>query len=624
MLPIPKVPLPDGVYTMGCLPIFHTLATEGSSRTPPLMATAFHVGVPQALLEEHVLRDVLLERHPSGRLWSEGSLVVLLTSSAIAEAHLLAPNQSWATPKGWLRQEHHGFFALHCCFRFLLGLEYVTLWHELRQTPAIVTLEDFLPFLKDINSGIRMLSVRLDMTSEHGAMPVLTAPRVQSSVKGTQNFAQSTVGWGRPAQLGSEPTTLKEFAKWVGHLAPGRVIYSSHKSRTADLYLKLHVPHVDIRRAEDVVVAIAFVNDDVGLTGDKLYQVFADAVGEPSWWGVKLVSLIVLTSKLSHPLEVSVSPAGASCATFRAGQALPDGGGDLPNGCEIILCLPQCLNSFLGTLRTPVFTHEKIFERDIAEEANGELIGSKQKPDIRSWQNRAVGTGRNAVQDWRAKRPTAPKGEQLNTNLEALRGLLAHVHTHGKSLAEAVAVLNSGDEDSGLESQASSRAGTPDQLLPKPSNASSGAAKFLSNTSSGSQKKGLAAMDQETVPWTATSAAAGERIAAMDLFDAGDADDEEENSNIARIDKRCPSPERTIKSQNWRPPTPHPCQGADLARRQQEARQKEETRLEDCEHPAFDFIGFGDWRATLPDANRRPSRQGKPMQGQIRASQMES
>merc|ERR1712137_884429 len=99
---------------------------------------------------------------------------------------------------------------------------------------------------------------------------------------------------GRAPQFGDEPTALQDFASWVRHLPPSRVIYSSHLSQTADLYLKLHIPHVDIRKQENVLVAFAFVNSTspAGLTGSELYQIFVDAIGEPSWWGVKLISLI--------------------------------------------------------------------------------------------------------------------------------------------------------------------------------------------------------------------------------------------------------------------------------------------------------------------------------------------
>jgi len=223
------------------------------------------------------------------------------------------------------------------------------------------TLSDLLTFLKDAETEIGDLPLELDLsTAVPGspgaatAAPLLIAPWVVPSKYGSLRFDPRTAVWGPEHRVGSEGLSLQDFAAWVCSLPPGRVVYSSHHSKAADLYFRL----------EGAVIAVVFYMGLSGapLTGFDTLQVVANVIGERSWWeDVPLVSCIVLPSRLSGGLDQALS--SVNTKVFRDG-AVMDGCGSVPKGIELILCSPQCLWAILGPAKNSVVAHANMFAEE--------------------------------------------------------------------------------------------------------------------------------------------------------------------------------------------------------------------------------------------------------------------
>ena len=105
------------------------------SRTSPLGAGAFHLALPQAMLEPQVLQDVLTQRCTGAygetwMSWSTGSLLVLLSKYLLEEEHVAS--RYWTRLAGWLQQQHHLFFSSCCCLRVLLAFELLNEYYVMR------------------------------------------------------------------------------------------------------------------------------------------------------------------------------------------------------------------------------------------------------------------------------------------------------------------------------------------------------------------------------------------------------------------------------------------------------------------------------------------------------------
>jgi len=358
-LPPPTVRLPDGVYALGCSPLFHYIATEDSARLPPLMANAFQVGVPQAFLEDGAIRDAAVHRDANQqKMWTKGSMLMLFTAGAFIESHL--SKSTGSIESGWLKQDHASIFPLACCFRLILGLEYLGLWQRHFQTQ--VKLEDFLPFLAGSWSANRDVKVHIDMSAEKGAKPLLIAPWILPPKPANPSFDPSSVSdWDRAYHPGCEAVSLLEFALWVSSLPPGRVVYSSHRSDTGDIYLRL----------DDAVIVLAFccpTSSQGPLSPQTVFEMYEDAVGDPEWWQVSMVSYILMPCTIGAKLEDYMD--NSPCAMFEALQAVEGcraGNGIVREKSELIICNPKMLSSFLGPLRVPIFSTVKMFDREIAE-----------------------------------------------------------------------------------------------------------------------------------------------------------------------------------------------------------------------------------------------------------------
>ncbi|CAE8609063.1 unnamed protein product [Polarella glacialis] len=532
--PLFMASLPDGMLAAGCSPIFHTMSTQAFSRTSPLVSNAFHIGVPQAMLEGPKLRDAMVERCGRGdSRWSIGSLVVLMSAAAVEEWQL--DNQRWTTLNGWIRQEHNNFFATACCFRLLLGLEMANLYHSLRPSDKGARLCDILPFLRTVDSEVRNLDVVLDMSAAHGMRPLLRAPWVNVEAAGSLDFNPLFVEWGKEFSPGGllkkSGVPLMDFASWVGHLRPGRIVYSTPLSaQCGDIYLRL-------KRA---VVIIAFESSlgEIPLTGPDVYRKYRQAVGEVSWWGpkVKKVYYILLCSHLAPEL-LDLAADHDGCAEFEEATTVPgcrmggrgplhlmskgslrsvapivsqrsreledDGSGIFEDGAEepdrsvssiakkrclsdndvkdgrvllnseLFVCTSHWLDQLLGPLRNTVTAHRRIWESEITLEASGAL--QYQEDHARAEINRQRWYPSAAGKSAAARRPLAAKTQQLMLNFEALKATMEYVFTQTQSLQKLIADIrdNDSDDNSALGSAVSSRAPSPvPQVLPRLTGAS--------------------------------------------------------------------------------------------------------------------------------------------------------
>merc|ERR1719335_255090 len=112
-------------------------------------------------------------------------------------------------------QEYLGLFSLICVYRFVLGLELMTIYKRVHSHSDFY-LEDLMPILMDIETSSRQLKLNFDMSSQ--TKPLLAAPRIQQGPPSgrSANFEE----WPDSSFFANaDPVTLEDFAAWVGQLA---------------------------------------------------------------------------------------------------------------------------------------------------------------------------------------------------------------------------------------------------------------------------------------------------------------------------------------------------------------------------------------------------------------------
>lgn len=325
--PLFQTALVDGVFSMGCAAIFHTMPSAIFARTSPVMSPSFHIALPHAMLSGSHLTATLTERTGAVRSrWSTGSLSVLLASYVLEEEQM--SSQLWTQLGGWLRQNHSIFFSLACCFRVIMGFELVSIYHSIRPNDKDISLQEIFPFLEEVRSTCKDVSSRLNQSATSGGRPLLRAPKISPHLPGRHNFDPNFVDWGQDFNVGGlcadEGVPLKHFATWVGHLRPGRIIYCSPlSSSSADLYLRL----------KSCVVVFAFacpLGADAAVSGHELFRMYRTAVGEASWWGKKIrkIYYIMVASAFEQIIESqfhgSVPSKNCSCVQLKEGDQVPN------------------------------------------------------------------------------------------------------------------------------------------------------------------------------------------------------------------------------------------------------------------------------------------------------------
>jgi hypothetical protein len=203
------------------------------------------------------------------------------------------------------------------------------------------------------------------MSAEGGAKPLLLAPwiiphKAAHFWSGDRN-PHTHVGWDPAYHPGCDGVALQDFAEWVSCLDPGRVIYSSHRSPTGDLYLKL----------QDALIIFKFACPAVTqgpLSNQNIYEMYEDAIGDPEWWRVPLISYIVMPTIVNQDIEYEI--ATTPCVVHSAGEWLEGAHRDavVQEKTEIIVCNPKMLNAFLGPVKNSVLGQTQTFARDIADQ----------------------------------------------------------------------------------------------------------------------------------------------------------------------------------------------------------------------------------------------------------------
>eukprot|EP00930_Biecheleria_cincta_P032609 TRINITY_DN22612_c1_g1_i2.p1 TRINITY_DN22612_c1_g1~~TRINITY_DN22612_c1_g1_i2.p1 ORF type:complete len:1708 (-),score=244.94 TRINITY_DN22612_c1_g1_i2:58-5181(-) len=325
--PLFQTLLVDGVFSMGCAAIFHTMPSATFARTSPVVSPSFQIALPHAMLNGPNLTGILTEKTGAATSrWSTGSLNVLLASYVLEEEQM--SSRLWTKLTGWLRQNHSIFFSVACCFRVIMGFELVSMYHSIRPDDKDISLQDVFPFLGEVRSTCKDLSARLNLSATSGGRPLLRAPKISPHLPARHDFNPNFVEWGPDFSPGGlcadEGVSLKNFATWVGHLRPGRIIYSSPlSSSSADLYLRL----------KGSVVVFAFASPlgaDANVSGPELFRMYRTAVGEASWWGKKIrkIYYIVIASRFEQIIESqfngSIPSKNCTCLQLKEGDQVPN------------------------------------------------------------------------------------------------------------------------------------------------------------------------------------------------------------------------------------------------------------------------------------------------------------
>lgn len=493
--------LADGAFAMGFSVIFHSMPSSHFARTSPLGAGAFHVGLPHAMLE--ALSDVLTQRcvGPLGEnftVWTNGSLIVLLSAYLLQEEHVAS--RHWTRLSGWLQQQHSLFFSSSCCLRVLLAFELLMHYYAKRPDDKLVRLKEVLPFLSRVMSKVKDLPAKLDMCADYCQRPLLHAPKIASEMPGSPKFEPHFAEWGKEFVAGGLAVEmgvpLMDFAKWVGNLKPGRIVYSSPNA----------CPHWDLllRLNWSVVILSFVVSKHDEISPEQLFRRYRRSVGEKSWWGkrVRTISYILIGDRLGFELENLFASTSQKCVEIPGGCAVPGGTGDpgAPAGTrrkvdsllddavddemedeeeeeempevdhtvtanpdllcieetekcdfmvrpdtEILLCkAPDCLERLLGPMAGAVLGHRASFDREISQEVSGDL--QREVARRRAELNRARWSQDKGKLAVRQPLPTA-SDKQLTFNAEALRSILDHIGAHTSKMLHMAEEIGSDSED---------------------------------------------------------------------------------------------------------------------------------------------------------------------------------
>eukprot|EP00929_Paragymnodinium_shiwhaense_P111640 TRINITY_DN79981_c0_g1_i1.p1 TRINITY_DN79981_c0_g1~~TRINITY_DN79981_c0_g1_i1.p1 ORF type:complete len:1853 (-),score=472.00 TRINITY_DN79981_c0_g1_i1:142-5700(-) len=570
----PKVHLPDGVYTTGCTPLFHCMASEVSSRVAPLVSSAFRVGVPHAFLEERPLREALTVKAKKGRKkWAEGSLLTLLTAFASMEAHHVG--QDWATPHGWMQQDHRSFFSLLCVFKLVMGLEYVMLWHEEIPAAKDTRLEHFMPWLRGTKSKVRNQSVKLDLNAddEKTGQPVLISPWVVTTAK-AHKACLTTTNWHnwkpcqRYAGMESEAASLESFAAWLKGVQPNRLVWSSRFSDIGDVYMRL----------ENSIVIVAFVRPEGerGTTAREIFDLYFRSVGQPKWFGVQTVSFMIYSTKYDYKIDQQMGT--HSVLTIGEGESFDCLMGQrqlkVRSGSEIVVCSAYCFEAFLGSAKDSVTKHPEMFkeeldklaleERMLYQRVNGEAPPEKVRPPLKELL--AAGTGRDAAKKRAARnsRQKNPKPQHLTLNFDVLKSLLSHVHQQTQKFFHMCWVIQKLEEQREVDGHSSWLQEKEAELYAKLDGEEDAAQPVQVDRRKGKRRP---ADHKHTLPsMVLLDDDSPEQLnSAMEAIFAHAEEDDGiyVPAHVRRVTVRGDSPEPTSRRLSWRPPSPHPSKNRD-------------------------------------------------------------
>ncbi|CAE7186222.1 MCM9 [Symbiodinium necroappetens] len=317
---------------------------------------------------------------------------------------------------------------------------------------------------------------------------------------GSPKFEPHFAEWGKEFVAGGLAVVmgvpLMDFAKWVGNLKPGRIVYSSPNA----------CPHWDLllRLNWSVVILSFVVSKHDEISPEQLFRRYRRSVGEKSWWGkrVRTISYILIGDRLGFELENLFASTSQKCVEIPGGCAVPGGTGDpgAPAGTrrkvdsllddavddemedeeeeeempevdhtvtanpdllcieetekcdfmvrpdtEILLCkAPDCLERLLGPMAGAVLGHRASFDREISQEVSGDL--QREVARRRAELNRARWSQDKGKLAVRQPLPTA-SDKQLTFNAEALRSILDHIGAHTSKMLHMAEEIGSDSED---------------------------------------------------------------------------------------------------------------------------------------------------------------------------------
>jgi len=226
------------------------------------------------------------------------------------------------------------------------------------------------------------------------------------------------------------------------------------------------------------------------------------------------------------------------------------------------------------------------------------------------------GSPGNAV-DWRAKRAGKPKSQQLMQNMEALTGLLVHVEEHTQKLLALFKEREGSSTATSPHSSPPASRGRLSKDFGMPSAPGSPDVDDPVGSAALSEAEDADDIFQEDLClYHKSSKERGRQMGSKETIES---DDEEVVECYVKME-RVPSPQRTRKSRNWRPPTPFPRKDLDKATDEEiwqmaapvefKAQRRSRASTIAMDVDMFDFCGFGNWRASLKEVReiQKPKR----------------
>eukprot|EP00931_Biecheleriopsis_adriatica_P048477 TRINITY_DN28000_c0_g1_i2.p1 TRINITY_DN28000_c0_g1~~TRINITY_DN28000_c0_g1_i2.p1 ORF type:complete len:1730 (+),score=352.19 TRINITY_DN28000_c0_g1_i2:396-5192(+) len=358
------------------------------------------------------------------------------------------------------------------------------------------------------------------------------SPRLPGTKNFNPNFAQwgKEFTTGGIEATGGVP--LMDFAAWVGNLRPGRIIYSSLQGcRSADLIFRLKgcvlilafkhngnepLPICEIFRMyrESVgeaswwgknvkkIFYIVFSNHLEKAPEDDLQVAMTGQEGPAKATPTKFISCLEFREgdrminrpvsfdieKQDAPIRKTTNRKNARAIAQRFFNAMDksklardtnesdpqevaefDDDGEVESdwGEDDIVCVrdQDCTDGIVRPCTEAVFEHREVFENEITKEESGFL--QKEEDMLQADINRAKWMGSVPVKPNR-NQPVATK-RQMDLNLEALRGILQHIHEHTSRVQQLIEeVISESEDNSVLGSAVSSMRTSPEpHTLPK-------------------------------------------------------------------------------------------------------------------------------------------------------------
>lgn len=327
-------------------------------------------------------------------------------------------------------------------------------------------------------------------------------------------------------------------------------------------------------------------------------------------------------------------------------------------GSELLLCrASEGLERLLGPMANAVLGHRRSFDKEISQELSGEQMrdAAKRRAEL----NRARWSQDKSRLACRQPLPTASE-KQLTFNMEALRNILDHIYNHTTSMQRLTSEINSESEDNsvlgsfaasvlppiGLGSRQGSDPGdgedksdtgtsTSSSMMSSNSGHVPNSASFNPELLIGERRHSFEveevdidanppARRRASLHWTELKQSARlmlwsklkrRRGLLPSLNEDAHGEDPAPSASVrmqdeepvpgvpvarevAHFEEGTAEPLRTAKRREWRPPTPHPAQSTEAARRTNPAAQrafKERLGLQAPQKRGlkFDWLGWG-------------------------------